>query len=243
MTGAYSDDDVAGLYDILNPWGPGDDFYLSLAVEAPSVLDIGCGTGTLLRRARERGHTGRLCGIDPDRAALAVARRRTDVEWIEGTAAAMPFDCEFDLAIMAGHAFQSLVADEDLRASLAAIRQALVLGGRFAFETRNPRARAWEDWHPGNAVDVLDPSGRSVRISHEVESVIDDVVTLIETTSDPDGSPLRVDRGSLRFLDPAALTRRLTEAGLEIDRQYGGWHREPLRRDSREIVTIARAPA
>ena len=42
----YSDDDVAALYDRLNPWGPSDDFFLSYVLEAPSVLDVGCGTGT-----------------------------------------------------------------------------------------------------------------------------------------------------------------------------------------------------
>ncbi len=45
---------------------------LSLAMDAPSVLDVGCGTGTMLHRARAAGHPGRLVGIDPDRAALQV---------------------------------------------------------------------------------------------------------------------------------------------------------------------------
>ena len=72
----YADADVAALYDLLNPWGPSDDFYLSFVMAAPSVLDVGCGTGRLLHRAREAGHTGRLCGVDPDLAALERARRR-----------------------------------------------------------------------------------------------------------------------------------------------------------------------
>jgi SAM-dependent methyltransferase len=67
----YSDDDVAALYDRLNPWEASDDFYLSYVLEAASVLDVGCGTGRLLHRAREAGHGGRLCGIDPDPASLA----------------------------------------------------------------------------------------------------------------------------------------------------------------------------
>ena len=78
---APSPERLAELYDVFNPWGPGDDFYLGLVMAAQAVLDVGCGTGGLLRRAREAGHTGRLCGLDPDEAMLSRARRRPDVEW------------------------------------------------------------------------------------------------------------------------------------------------------------------
>ena len=235
----YSDDEAAALYDVLNPWRPSDDFYLALVMDSESVLDVGCGTGALLRRARKEGHAGRLCGVDPDRASLDVARRRPDIEWVAGTAAAMSFDGEFDLAVMMGHAFQVLVEDADVRASLAAIRRALADTGRFAFETRNPLARAWETW-PEWTMDVVDPSGRPVRISYAVESVVDDVVTLTETTSAADGEALRVDRASLRFLDVAALEHFLTEAGYRIEAQYGTWSKEPLDSASPEIITVAR---
>jgi SAM-dependent methyltransferase len=80
----YSDEQAAALYDVINPWGPSDDFYLELVMQAGSVLDVGCGTGTLLHRARLAGHGGRLCGLDPDRAMLGRARRHADVEWAAG---------------------------------------------------------------------------------------------------------------------------------------------------------------
>lgn len=236
----YSDDDVAALYDVLSGWGPDDDFYLALAMTAESVLDVGCGTGRVLHRVRDAGHRGRLCGIDPDPASMRRARQRDDVEWVDGTAASMTWSREFDLALMTGHAFQALVHDDDVRDSLAAIARALVSGGRFAFETRNPRTRAWETWIPENATSVVDPRGSPVTVSHEVESVIGDVVTLAETTSDAAGVPLRLDRASLRFLDPDALDRLLAEAGFEVEARYGGWQREPFEPTSPEIVSVAR---
>ncbi len=236
----YSDEDAAALYDLLNPWGASDDFYLALVMEAGSVLDVGCGTGAVLRRARDAGHAGRLCGVDPNRASLAIAQRRGDIDWVASTAASMTFESEFDLAVMTGHAFQFLLDDDEVRASLAAIRRTLIDGGRFAFETRNPAARAWESWNPANATYVVDPAGRQVRVSYEVESVVDDLVTVTETTSDERGVRLRVGRVTLRFLDIDTLARFLATADFQIEAQYGGWSREPLDTASAEIITVAR---
>ncbi|MFI1620062.1 class I SAM-dependent methyltransferase [Streptomyces lydicus] len=239
----FSDDDAAALYDVLNPWDPavwpGDGFYEQVVMAADSVLDIGCGTGAMLHRARERGHLGRLVGLDPDRAALRRARRRADVEWVEGTAATAQWNAEFDVATMTSHAFQCLVTDAELRASLRTIRAALRPGGRFAFETRHPQARAWEDWNPSNVTAITDAGGRPLRVWHDVAGVDGDVVTFHGTTADPDGTPLRVDRTSLRFLDEATLDGFLTEADFEVEARYGDWARGPVTGRSREIITIA----
>jgi len=66
-----------------------------------SVLDIACGTGVVARLARQRGHTGRLVGIDLNTAMLAVARENSSaVEWIEGSALDLPFDANsFDVVL------------------------------------------------------------------------------------------------------------------------------------------------
>jgi SAM-dependent methyltransferase len=243
----FSDADAAALYDLLNPWDPDgrpdDGFYFPLVMGVESVLDVGCGTGTMLRLARERGHRGRLVGLDPDRAALDRARRRADVEWVEGTAAEAKSGADFDLATMTGHAFQDLVTDHDVRASLTALCGALRRGGRFAFETRHPQARAWEGWslsNPDDVVEVVDEAGRALRYWHDVDSVVGDVVTIRGTVSQPDGTVLRVLSESLRFLDVEALGGFLAEAGFEIEAQYGDWNREPVTASSREIITIAR---
>ncbi|MGH9032601.1 MAG: class I SAM-dependent methyltransferase, partial [Acidimicrobiia bacterium] len=140
----FSDAGLAELYDVLHPWEQRDDlgFYLRLVMAAEAVLDVGCGTGALLHAARKAGHTGRLCGLDPASGMVAQARKRSDVEWVLGDLASVGWDREFDLVVMTGHAFQVLVADDEVRASLAAIRAALTESGRFAFETRNPLVRA-----------------------------------------------------------------------------------------------------
>ncbi|WP_225849819.1 trans-aconitate 2-methyltransferase [Streptomyces sp. HPF1205] len=245
----FSDADAAELYDLLNPWDPArapeDAFYLPLVMAAESVLDVGCGTGAMLRVARERGHRGRLTGLDPDRAALDRARRRQDVEWVQGTAAQAVAGAGYALATMTGHAFQDLVTDEDIRASLAAVRGALRPGGRFAFETRHPQARAWEKWTAADSDDVaevVDASGRTLRYWHDVDSVSGGVVAFHGTVAAADGTVLRVLRESLRFLDVAELDGFLAEAGFDIEARYGDWDRGPVTAAGREIITIARRP-
>jgi SAM-dependent methyltransferase len=150
----FSDPGLARLYDSLNASErrPDFPFYLPLVMSADAVLDVGCGTGQLLRLARQAGHCGRLCGLDPAAAMLDQARARSDVEWIIGDLTSVDRLGAFDLVVMTGHAFQVFVEEAERRAALCAIRSVLNEDGRFAFETRNPPARAWEDWTPDRAV-------------------------------------------------------------------------------------------
>ena len=74
---------------------------------------------------------------------------------------------------MTGHAFQVLIGDDELRSSLTAIRSGLTENGRFAFETRNPLAREWENWRPENAVETTDAHGETVRVQTQVETPFD----------------------------------------------------------------------
>jgi hypothetical protein len=73
-----------------------------------------------------------------------------------------------------------------------------------------------------------------------VENIAGDVVTFTETTAEADGRVLRVDRASLRFLDPMTLDAFLSRAGFEIEARFGDWQRGPLNEESREIITIAK---
>src|SRR5712691_2281452 len=172
---AFADASLAELYDLFCPFEPLGDFrfYLPLVMAAQAVLDVGCGTGALLHRARQLGHTGRLCGLDPASGMLEQARKRADIEWVHGDLASVTWDREFDLIVMSGHAFQVYVEDDDLRASVAAIRRALTDTGRFAFETRNPLVREWEQWTPDNPDEVTDARGSRVRCDYEVQTPVE----------------------------------------------------------------------
>ena len=240
----FTDDRLAGLYDRFYPPEQRADFalYLPLVLSVQSVLDVGCGTGALLRMAREAGHSGRLAGLDPAIGMLNQARDITDIEWVHGDLSTARWSQEFDVVVMTGHAFQELIEDDEIRAALSAIRTALVDGGRFAFETRNPLDRAWERWPSQYSDETTDADGNPVRCVYQVEASADErVVTSTSTFTSPAWDQPEVSRGSLRFLDAETLAAFLTEAGFVIDEQFGDWARSPLTDSSPEIITIARA--
>ena len=70
------------------------------------------------------------------------------VRWVHGDARALPRGLQVEAAVMAGHAFQCLLTDADVRMTLAAVRAALAPGGRLMFESRNPAVRPWRAWPP-----------------------------------------------------------------------------------------------
>ena len=236
----FSEPSLAELYDAFCAGRPDFDFYLPLVMSARSVLDVGCGTGELLHLAREAGHTGRLCGLDPAAAMLAQARKRQDIEWVLGDLASVDWCSEFDLVVMTGHAFQVFVEDDQLRESLTAMRLALTGDGRFVFETRNPLAREWERWTADNAVEVVH-DGRIVRMVSEVEKpVTGELVSFTTTFTSPSWDRPQISRSTLRFLDLDSLSSFLSDAGMVIEEQFGDWARRILTDASSEIITVAK---
>jgi SAM-dependent methyltransferase len=238
----FHDPRLVALYDEQEPSRVDTAFYVDLAarLSASTILDIGCGTGAITCELARRGH--RMTGIDPSSEMLDVARHRESgdlVQWIEGDASSLEFVAA-DLAILTGHVAQVISDDEMWRRTLAAIHRALRPGGRVAFESRNPAAKAWLKWTPENSFERIEntPFG-AVEVWWQPLDVSDDLVRYEMHYRFSDSGEEVVSTNELRFRSEVELTEALTEAGFSVRHVFGDWDREPVHSRSPELIYVA----
>ena len=234
----YQDARLAEIYELANPLAEDADFYLSLAGPRPcSVLDLGCGTGTLCCALAERGH--RVTGVDPAAAMLAVATRKPhaeQVEWVESSAQSYKSQRRFDLIVMTGHAFQILLTDADALAVFDTMRSHLKQRGRVAFETRNPRLDWASEW--SGRVRTL-PGGEIIETLGITGKHDDGEFISFQTTYRlPHGT--LITSSTLRFPSREHVEAMIARSGLAVRNVFGDWDAGPFDpARSREIIFIA----
>ncbi|ORT50907.1 hypothetical protein KBI5_12530 [Frankia sp. KB5] len=239
---SYVDVRVAAVYAALHGPGPDTDHYQRLAGAGPlDVLDVGCGTGRLSHVLVQQGH--RVVGVDPSGAMLAEARRRDPAHcalWVVGDARALRLGRRFDLVTMTGHAFQVLLDDSDMRLFLAGAHAHLRPGGRLAFETRNPAARAWAEWTPARSHRVVHVNGLGrVEVHHEVTDVAGERVTYQTVYRFGVDRDELITTSTLRFPSRETVTAALLNAGFAPVTVRGSWDGSPIIPTSRELVVLA----
>jgi 2-polyprenyl-3-methyl-5-hydroxy-6-metoxy-1,4-benzoquinol methylase len=235
----YQNAQIAEIYDLANPWAPDYDFYLSLAGPRPcSVLDLGCGTGTLCCALAERGH--RVTGVDPAAAMLAVAKSKPhadQVEWVESSAQSYKSHRRFDLIIMTGHAFQILLTDADALAVLQTMRGHLKERGRVAFETRNPRVDWAGEWGARPPLVHMSPGGQLVE-TLEITGTSGEFISFQTSYRLPHVT--LTTSSTLRFPSREHVEALIARSGLVVRNVYGDWDASPFETArSREIIFIA----
>jgi SAM-dependent methyltransferase len=235
----FAEPRLAALYDALDPDRGDLDAYLAIVAEvgAHSVLDLGCGTGSLAVRLAAGGIE--VTGADPAAASLAVARakpRASKVRWVHGDAASLP-QLQVDLALMTGNVAQVFTGDEQWSAMLRGVRAALRPGGHLVFEVRDPRRRAWESWTPeGTYQRASIPGVGVVQTWCRVTAVAGDLVTFRWTFQfERDGTQLTSD-STLRFRGRTEITSSLSAHGFDVVDI-----RDAPDRPGLELVFLARA--
>ena len=221
--------------------GPRDDLdlYLGCADEfaASSVLDVGCGTGSLASALAGRG--AEVVGVDPAAASLAVARTKPHadrVRWLHGTVADVPDALEADLAVMTGNVAQVFVTDGQWLATLTGIHSALRAGGRLVFETRVPAARSWEWWTRERTHGRYELPGGE-RLDHWIDltGVRMPLVSFRASYRFQSDDVLLTSDSTLRFRQEAEVRADLDVAGFVVDEI-----RDAPDRPGRELVFVAR---
>jgi ubiquinone/menaquinone biosynthesis C-methylase UbiE len=232
---------LAEIYDVVEEERNDLDHYLAIAAElgARSVLDVGCGTGTLACLLAERGIE--VVGVDPAAALLDVARAKPGaqrVRWLLGDATTLP-QLEVDLATMTANVSHVILTDEDWSATLRGIRASLRPGGHLAFEARDPARKPWLTWNRDATYQRLDvPGAGAVETWWDLTGVDGDYVSYRRTyVFAADGARLISD-STRRFRSRAEIEGSLRSAGYTL----ADVHDAPDR-PNYEWVFIARTPA
>jgi predicted TPR repeat methyltransferase len=180
--------------------------------ETLSLLDLGCGTGTLLVSLRARHPGWRLAGLDASAAMLSVAKRKPgadSISWTEATFEAAARLGAFDVVGCFFDAFNHLLVDGELARAFLAAAGALAPGGLFVFDLNN--RRGCEDRSNARTAGFTRPSWEISAWSRF------DAVSALETTN----VTLRLGGAApvqtaivRRCFDPADVAAALDTAGL-----------------------------
>lgn len=233
---AFADPRLADLYDVFDDDRTDLDTYEAIVREvgAATVLDIGCGTGSLAVRLAAQGV--RVVGVDPAWASLEVARRKPGadrIEWVHGDATTLNGRAlDADLAVMTGNVAQVFVDDADWALTLYAVRDCLRAGGWLVFETRRPEVRDWERWNIAPTTVAL-PGGKTGLISRTVTTVELPLVTF-ESSTVLYGEPVH-SASTLRFRGRDEIESDLIKHGFRVLEV-----RDAPDRPGKELVFMAR---
>lgn len=229
---------LAEIYDFLEPDRRDLDAYVALALDlrALSVLDIGCGTGTLACRLAELGME--VTAVDPAAASVRVARRKPHadrVRWVVGDAASLA-SLQVDLVTMTGNVAQVFVTDREWESNLQAVRAALRPGGHLVFEVRDPAREDWKNWTRRHSLTRHElPGVGAVETWVDLIAANPPLISFRWTFAfEADGAELTSD-STLRFRERAEIGEALGAAGFVVEDV-----RDAPDRPGREFVFIAK---
>ena len=211
---------LAAIYDAFDGTRKDLDNYLAIVKElqAKSVIDVGCGTGSLASRLTADGYD--VIALDPAAASLEIARRKPAAEkvrWIHGYAMDLP-KVGADLALMTGNVGQVFLTDESWHATIDAINGALRSGGYFVFEVRDPERKDWQNWTKDKTFERIDvPNIGVVEGWCEVLEVSDELVSFRWTYVFESDRAILTSDSTLRFRCREDIVASLEKSGFSVE--------------------------
>ena len=117
---------------------------------------------------------------------------------------------------MTGNAAQTILTDDAWNAMLPQVRDALAVGGRFVFESRQPERRAWEEWADANPQTAEIPGIGTVTMQLTLTAVNLPLVSFRHTYRfEADGTSV-VSDSTIRFRGRDEIEASLRTAGFNV---------------------------
>lgn len=216
------------VYDQINHWGKDDEFFLALLkkVNVKRIADLGCGTGRLTSHFAKAGY--HITAVDPNEEAIEYAKNKEypgEVTWIVGDSSNLQTNA-FDTVIMTANVAQVFLTDKSWQHVISDVYRALKPGGHFIFDTRNPLARAWEQWEKDMTPDVAinQETGEPLEVWTEYEGFVDDVFTFYETVKNARTDKVLIhEKMQLKFRTQEEIHESLQRVGYSQIHVYGDW--------------------
>ena len=228
-------DEIARLYD---PWSVSvtEDvgFYVGLAKEAGTVVELGVGTGRIAVPTAVAGVP--VIGVDSSRGMLAVCAEAVATAGVArlvdlrlGDLADPPVPERVPLVTCPFRAYLHLHTDEERLRALAAARRLLVPGGRLAFDVFAPSEH-----------DVADTHGRWLErepgIFERAEWDTERRRLTLSVRGSDDAATME-----LAWLSPEEWRALLERAGFDVVGHFGWFDRRPYR-GGEDSIWIAGRP-
>ena len=242
----------ARLYDLMFPQlsglGSKAQFYLDLAATAGGpVLELGCGTGSVLLPIAERGIACQ--GIDLSSDMLARARAKFEASGVRaglhlGDMTDFDLDERFGLVFVASNSLTHLHAAGDIVNCFRAVRRHLTPGGRFAFDVFNPSVQvlAGADGLRREKQRFADPARGEIRVDieerYDAAAQVTRGIWYFSTESEPDFVVCSVE---VRSFFPQELALLLEAGGLRLVERFGGFERAPFISETPTQVCLCEA--
>ena len=182
----------------------------------PSLLDVGCGTGTMLLELRRVRPAWRLAGIDASAGMLAAARAKqgpaNDVTWARASLGALPFARAFDVCTAFYDTLNHLPDVPALGRAFAAAKAVLRRGGLLVFDVTS--RHGFEEWW--ESCNRFSGAGWSMLIDASFNAATE--IATADVTLERDGIRRRFEIQE-RYFGREEVRAALAAAGLAVEQE------------------------
>jgi SAM-dependent methyltransferase len=244
----------AELYALTHRGNTGDlAFYREACRGAQSVLELGSGSGRILRALA--GAKRRLTGIELDPSLLALAKRnlraltpakRKALRLVSGDMRHFELSERFERVLLPYNALYCLLNQRAALACFRAARRALVPGGKFVLDVWNA-----EPFHRSRDESAVDEAEPVVTLQHagrtwdvfECSSVrrAQQRMNVVYTYVPREGGATHQIPIAQRYYLPAEVSELLERAGFVLEARYGDFSGRRFSARSQQLVVSARA--